>query len=62
MKTVFAIFDFVVSTIFIGWAFMITFKDEPTIKDITPMIAVLVVISIFNEWKLSEISKKLKAE
>lgn len=62
MKTVFAIFDFVVSTIFIGWALMITFKDEPTIKDIAPMIAVLVVISIVNEWKLSEISKKLKAE
>ncbi len=62
MKTVFAIFDFVVSTIFIGWALMITFKDEPTIKDITPMIAVLVVISIVNEWKVSEISKKLKAE
>lgn len=62
MKTVFAIFDFVVSTIFIGWTLMISFKDEPTIKDITPMIAVLVVISIVNEWKLSEISKKLKAE
>lgn len=60
MKIAFAVIDFVISTFIAGWALMISFKDEPTVKDITPMIAVLVFMAIANEFKLSTISKKLE--